>query len=120
MKILVVDDDDQIRQIAVRQLTSLGYSVVQAASGRAALEMLGDAGDVDLLFVDLSMPEMNGHQVAQRARDLRPGIKVIYASGNFETECSGDGTDDAGFLLKPYRKKDLAEKVQGVLGLSSI
>jgi CheY-like chemotaxis protein len=114
-KILVVDDDDQIRQIAVRQLTSLGYSVIQAANGPAALDLLGHGSDVDLLFVDLSMPDMDGHQVAKKARDLKPGIKIVFASGNF----ADDGGGDAQFLLKPYRKKDLAEKIHETLGTTS-
>jgi len=118
-KILVVDDDDQIRRIAVRQLTSLGYRVVEAANGPAALDLLGQTADVDLLFVDLSMPEMGGREVAQKARHLRPAIRIVFASGNFESEPAGDASV-AQFLMKPYGKKDLAEKVQEALGASSL
>ncbi|MBS0548749.1 MAG: response regulator [Proteobacteria bacterium] len=111
-RILVVDDDDQIRQIAVRQLRSLGYRVMDAASGAAALDMLDGAADVDLLFVDVTMPGMDGHEVAEKARHRRPGLPVVFASGNFEGEPDDGATR---FLLKPYRKAELAEKVRSIL-----
>jgi|SRR6185437_4047003 len=111
-QILVVDDDDQIRRIAVRQLTSLGFRVIDAASGVAALDVLDGAAEIDLLFVDVSMPGMDGHEVAEKARHLRPGLRVVFASGNFDGEPDDGATQ---FLLKPYRKADLAEKVRRIL-----
>jgi CheY-like chemotaxis protein len=111
-RILVVDDDDQIRQIAVRQLSSLGHEVVETSSGAAALDVLGRTADVDLLFVDLNMPGMGGREVAIEATRLRPGLKILFASGE------GAPADSSGahFLMKPYRKKELAEKILEVLG----
>jgi CheY-like chemotaxis protein len=111
-QILVVDDDDQIRQIAVRQLTSLGYRVVEASNGTTALDVLSHNADVDLLFVDLNMPGMGGHEVATEAARRRPGLKILFASGEGEPA----GSSGAHFLMKPYRKKELAEKVLEVLG----
>ncbi len=111
-KVLVVDDDDQIRQIAVRQLTSLGYQVVDTSNGIDALDVLASTADVGLLFVDLNMPGMNGHEVAAEAARLRPGLKILFASGEGEPADSSD----AHFLMKPYRKKELAEKLLEVLG----
>ena len=117
-QILVVDDDDQIRAIAMRQLTSLGYRVIAASGGTEALELLQHVPDIDLLFVDVMMPNgMGGREVAERAKSVRPGLKVLFASGYFEGALvdRGEITPSEAFLVKPYRKKDLAEKVQQVL-----
>jgi CheY-like chemotaxis protein len=117
-QILVVDDDDQVRAVAVRQLTSLGYRVIAAPGGAEALELLRAVLDIDLLFVDVMMPDgMSGRECAEQARALRPGLKVLFASGYFEGALvqRGDIDESAEFLVKPHRKKDLAEKVQQVL-----
>jgi CheY-like chemotaxis protein len=116
--ILVVDDDDAVRGVAVRQLTSLGYPVIAAANGAEALALLVGTPDVGLLFVDVSMPGgMGGVVVAERARRLRPQLKVLFASGNLG---AGLADEAAQFIVKPYRKKDLAEKLQELLGASAI
>lgn len=117
-QILVVDDDDQVRAVAVRQLTSLGYRVVAAPGGTEALELLRAVPDIDLLFVDVMMPDgMSGRECAAQARTMRPGLKVLFASGYFEGALvqRGDIDEATDFLVKPYRKKDLAAKVQEVL-----
>jgi len=117
-QILVVDDDDQVRAVAVRQLTSLGYRVIAAASGAEALDLLRVVPDVDLLFVDVMMPDgMSGRECAEQAQTLRPDLKVLFASGYFEGALvqRGDIEKSVEFLVKPYRKKDLAEKVQQIL-----
>jgi CheY-like chemotaxis protein len=111
-RILVVDDDDQIRQIALRQLASLGYRVLEASNGADALAILAQDADIQLLFVDLNMPGMGGKTVAAEAGRLWPNLKILFASGE------GEAADSSGayFLMKPYRKKELAEKVMEVLG----
>ena len=112
VRILVVDDDDQIRDIAARQLASLGYEVVKTSSGADALAMLERDAGIELLFVDLNMPDMCGATVAAEASRLRPDLKILFASG------VGGPPDGGGapFLMKPYRKKQLAEKIVEVLG----
>lgn len=112
-RILVIDDDDGVRGVAVRQLSSLGHRVIQASCGEEGLSLLERNADVDLLFVDISMPGMGGIEVAERAVRSRPQLKVMFASGNFDP--GGVGTD-ARFIVKPYRKKELAEKVEEALG----
>jgi PAS domain S-box-containing protein len=117
-QILVVDDDAEVRAVAVRQLTSLGYRVISAAGGAEALDLLDGGADVDLLFIDVMMPNgMNGRDCAERAVATRPGLKVLFASGYFEGALVQRGEIDrhVSFLVKPYRKKDLAAKVQQVL-----
>jgi len=116
-QILVLDDDEMVREAAVRQLTSLGYRVVSASTGTEALEVLGRVGDIDLLFSDLVMPgEMGGREVAEKAKRICPGLKVLFSSGYVDDSCAGDGTENLPQIVKPYRKKDLAEKILEVLG----
>lgn len=117
-QILVVDDDERVLEVALTQLKSLGYRVIAASNGAQALEMLASVPDVDLLFTDVSMPGgMGGREVAEKALQMRPGLKLLFASGYFEGALVGKGDLDADiqFLVKPYRKKDLAQKVQEVL-----
>ena len=117
-RILVVDDDEAVLEVASTQLKSLGYRVIAAPNGAQALEMLASTPDVDLLFTDVSMPGgMGGREVADRAVQIRPGLKVLFASGYFEGALVGkrDLEADVNLLVKPYRKKDLAQKVKEVL-----
>jgi PAS domain S-box-containing protein len=119
-KILVVDDNQGVLGIAVDQLTSLGYRVLAASNGADALEMLRNDDEVDLLFTDVVMPgELAGRALADKARDLRPGLKVLFSSGYFEGALVGKGEldTDVQFLPKPYRKQELAQKIEEVLSI---
>ncbi len=112
--ILVVDDDEQVREAVARQLTSLGYNAIIAADGLEALDVLACDSDIDLLFTDVVMPGgMGGREVAEEARLTRPGLKVLYTSGYFEGALLRNGSIDADaqLLPKPYRKVKLAEKI---------
>ncbi|WP_162917160.1 CHASE domain-containing protein [Dongia deserti] len=117
--ILVVEDDADVRRVVIRQVSELGYAVLEAANAQAALAILGDQDKVvDLLFTDLVMPGgMNGVELAQAAKALRPGLRVLFTSGyTGNTLRSSDRIpDDAPFLSKPYRKHELAEKLRQVL-----
>jgi CheY-like chemotaxis protein len=114
--VLVVDDDSDVRGVAVRQLTSLGYHVVAAESGVQALALLDATPDVALMLVDVSMPGgMNGPEVAARAASTRADLKILFASGNYEATLPAT----AHFIAKPYRKRELAEKILEVLGASA-
>ena len=117
-KILVVDDNQGVLGIAVDQLTSLGYRVIAASNGADALEMLRQDDQVDLLFTDVVMPgELAGRALAAKAMELRPSLKVLFSSGYFEGALVGKGELDTNvqFLPKPYRKQELAQKVEEVL-----
>lgn len=116
--ILVVDDDEHVREGVSHQLTSLGYNAVVASNGREALDMLAREPRIDLLFTDVVMPGgMGGREVAEEARLRQPDLKVLYTSGYFEGALLRNGKIDANaqLLTKPYRKKKLAEKVLEVL-----
>jgi CheY-like chemotaxis protein len=117
--VLVVDDDAGVLDLAVHHLTALGYRVLPARSGEAALEVLGRAeARVDLLFTDIAMPGgMNGLVLAERARALRPGLRVLLASGYSDDLVARETPTPGGsdVLAKPYRRADLAERVRAAL-----
>jgi len=115
--ILLVEDDALVRQFAHGLLVGLGYQVVQAADGAQALAVLGGATPIDLLFTDVVMPGIGGRQLVDAARQLRPGLKVLYTSGYTEDAIVHHGRLDAGALLlgKPYRRAELAGKVRDAL-----
>ncbi|WP_148254963.1 ATP-binding protein [Aidingimonas lacisalsi] len=116
--ILLVEDDDLVRRYAHQQLAALGYLVSVAASGREALAMIRQRDDIDLLFTDIVMPGgINGKELADRARAIRPTLKVLYTSGYTENAIVHQGRLDPGVLLlsKPYRHKELARTVRQAL-----
>jgi PAS domain S-box-containing protein len=117
-QVLVVDDDEQVRAVALRQLTSLGYRVITASNGTEALEILKRGAEIDLLFTDVVMPNgMGGRDLADQAQKLRPGIKTLFQSGYFEEALHRNGVlaESVDFIVKPYRKADLARKIRAVL-----
>jgi PAS domain S-box-containing protein len=112
--ILVVDDDEHVREGVSHQLTSLGYRAVAASNGLEALDLLAHESHIDLLLTDVVMPGgMDGREVAEEARLIQPDLKVLYTSGYFEGALLRNGKIDANaqLLVKPYRKRKLAEKV---------
>lgn len=116
--ILVVEDDDHVRDHLVRQLKGLGYQVTYATNGQEAYDHLATMVDVDLVLTDVIMPGgMNGRQLADAARVLRPDLRVLYTSGYTENAIVHHGRLDKGvdLLSKPYRRQELAAKVRKVL-----
>jgi PAS domain S-box-containing protein len=117
-KVLVVEDSAEVRRVAVNYLLAFGYRVIEAGSGPEALEQLAADATINLLFTDVIMPGgMSGPELAQRALELRPDLKVLFTSGYAETAIEGgQSVGLAGNLLsKPYRKEDLARKLREVL-----
>ena len=116
-KILVVEDDPAVRKFAVDALISLGYEVVEAANGRAALELLKNGDNTfDVIITDMVMPEMNGKEFAEIVKKQYPNTKIIFASGytdNFYK--NGVLSEDMHFLPKPYYIHTLARAVRKVL-----
>ncbi len=116
--VLVVEDDPLVRRHACDVLAALGYCVLVAENGVAALAIVQERSDIDLLFTDVVMPGgLNGRQLAEAALALRPQLAVLYTSGYTENAIVHHGRLDRGVQLlpKPYRSVDLARKVHAVL-----
>jgi PAS domain S-box-containing protein len=116
--ILVVEDNDRLRRVLIKQLRALGYDTIEAAHAASAVEILRSERHIDLLFTDLVMPgPMDGQQLAEAAGALRPGIKVILTSGFSEALLDRQelGTVSAPLLRKPYRREDLARVLRKAL-----
>jgi CheY-like chemotaxis protein len=117
--ILVVEDDERVRRLTVKRLEMIGYRVLEANDGPKALEILGQGEAIDLVFTDLIMPGgLSGREVAIRARQLRPGIKVLLTSGYAEELVHGDDLrrEQLRVLRKPYQQADLVAALRDVLG----
>ncbi|MBX3501477.1 MAG: PAS domain S-box protein [Alphaproteobacteria bacterium] len=117
-RVLVVEDDPHVRAYAISCLQSLGYHVTSAESGREAERLLMQGAAIDLVFSDVVMPGgMSGWDLAQRARALRPGMKVLLTSGHpLETlHTHSRAVSSESILNKPYRKAELARRIRAVL-----
>ena len=109
VRLLVVDDDDAVRQVLVDGLRFEGFEVVEAADGAAGLLAL-ERERPDALVVDYAMPGMNGAEVAKRARALRPGLPVVFCSGYADT-LALDDIEDAPLFRKPVAVSALGRAV---------
>jgi PAS domain S-box-containing protein len=117
-RILVVEDDEDVRFITVTMLRSLGYNVLEAAGGNEALLLLRETENIALLVTDIMLSgPMNGKKVATEAEALQPGIRILYMSGYSENAIIHHGRLDQGvhFIQKPFRKQDMAQKVRQAL-----
>ncbi len=114
--VLVVEDNDALRRVVVRQLTDLGYRVIQADTAVSALALLDDASHIDLLLTDIVMPGgVDGIQLARDMQMRRPKLKVLLSSGFPEARLR-DGNDmKVRLLSKPYTKAELARVTREVL-----
>ena len=117
--ILVVDDEEMVRKVARKTLERFGYSVSEAMDGQKAIELFAAArSQIDLVLLDLTMPVMGGEETLERLRKIRSDIPVILSSGFSESEALRrfEGKGIAGFVQKPYKAVQLAEKVKLALG----
>jgi signal transduction histidine kinase len=118
--ILVVEDDELVRDIATEILTDLGYRVSTAANAAEAMATIEADPSIDLLFSDISMPGgLNGLDLARQARALRPGLKVLLSSGYANTAADGD-FDGFELIEKPYDPSDLAQRLSALLARSPV
>jgi CheY-like chemotaxis protein/anti-sigma regulatory factor (Ser/Thr protein kinase) len=108
--LLLVDDDNAVREVTATMPRELGYSVVEAGSGGAALDLVERTRDIDLAIVDFAMPGMNGVEVAQQAKQKRPGLPILFITG-FVDHAALAGIEEAEILGKPFTLADLADKV---------
>jgi CheY-like chemotaxis protein len=111
--VLVVDDDDAVREVTAGMLLDLGYQVFEAGSGGAALDMFNHR--IDAVVLDFAMPGLNGADLARELRSRRPGVPILFATGYADAEALADTPDDH-IVLKPFRANDLAEKIALAVG----
>jgi PAS domain S-box-containing protein len=118
--VLVVEDEERLRNFSVEALRELGYSVVDAPGGREALRMIETGQRVSLLFTDIVMPEMNGIELARAARVRRPGLRVLYTTGYTpDALAEEEGTLD-DVLAKPFDFARLGLRVRAALDAASM
>ena len=103
MRILVVDDEPQVLEVAKQLFEALGCYVATAASGREALAFLARVPDVMLVFSDVHMPEMTGFELADEIRRRRPDLRVVLTSGNHADK----GRAGTAVMPKPWRLTDI-------------
>jgi signal transduction histidine kinase len=116
--ILVVEDEADVRYSTVGMLEELGYTVLQAEDGATALGLLGGHPEIRLLFTDVGLPGgINGRQLVERVRVIRPEIKVLYTTGYARNAIVHNGTLDAGveLMVKPFTFAALAAKIRTML-----
>jgi PAS domain S-box-containing protein len=116
--LLVVEDQHEVRALAVRALTSRGYRVLQADSAEAALDQVqAHTGPLDLLFTDVVLSGMNGKELAERLLEIRPAVKIVFTSGYTEDVIAHHGVIDqnVAYLGKPYTPESMLDKITEVL-----
>ena len=121
--ILLVEDEAVVRMLVAEILETTGYTVLQAADGPSALELLRrHAGQVELLVTDVVMPGMSGPEVAQAVTAMRPDTHVLYTSGYTDSAIGHHGVLEPGiaFLQKPFSADELTQKVRALLDGSPV
>jgi PAS domain S-box-containing protein len=108
VRILLVDDDAEVRTVTAAYLTEMGHRVVEAADGTSALDILRTDDQLDLLIADFAMPGMTGTDLADRAREVRPNLGILLVTGYADPKRLPDGYL---MLHKPFSRSDLAAKV---------
>jgi PAS domain S-box-containing protein len=113
-KVLVVDDEQDVMDLAAALFRNIGYEVYTANNAESALEILHRNTDISVLFSDIMMPGMNGLELAKQARSFRPGLKVLLASGYPlpALKAQDKSIEEFGFISKPYRLSELAKKLR--------
>jgi CheY-like chemotaxis protein len=121
--VLLVDDEPQVVTLVREMLLREGYTVMGASSGNEALDLVKSQDNrIDLLLTDIVMPDLNGRDLADQIKRLRPGLKVLYMSGFMkETILKYYGISITGipFLQKPFTRETLSRKVREVLDMPS-
>jgi CheY-like chemotaxis protein len=121
--VLLVEDEDRVREFAVRLLRDAGYVVLEARNGTDALRVLHEqvSRTIDIMVTDVIMPQMGGKELADQLKQLRPGTRILFVSGY-----TGDALDNSGvlqtgaaFLEKPFSAARLTQKIREVLGNGS-
>jgi DNA-binding response OmpR family regulator len=116
--VLLIDDEDVVREMVTEVLEHEGFDVLVAADGKHGLELFGDRGEgIDVVLLDLSMPGLSGQETFARLAKRRPGVPVILSSGYDHAEATRrfEGRAPAGFIQKPYRPAQLLAEIHRCL-----
>jgi len=116
--VLVVEDEMPVRSAAVRILHRLGYTVLEAGNGEEALRLVqNNTSEIHLLLADVVMPRMNGKELADQLKAVRPGLKILFMSGYTDNTIMDNGvfTESAAYLQKPFSEVTLAHKIRELL-----
>jgi len=118
--ILLVEDDRDVREFGTDTLRDLGFNVIEAADGTTALDILMRHPQIDLLFTDVGLPGLNGRQLAEKARQIRPGLPVLFTTGYARNAIVHQGRLDEGveLLTKPYTRERMAARIREILDAS--
>ena len=117
-RILLVEDEEAVRRMAARALVGRGYTVLEAANGAEALELVRqDPEPIDLVVSDVIMPVLGGRELGERLAELRPGIRLLFISGYADDDVTRRGLLVPGspFLQKPFEPDAFARKVRQIL-----
>jgi CheY-like chemotaxis protein len=120
--VLLVEDEESVRELVRLTLVSRGYKVLEAENGECGLHIADSFKEnIDILITDVMMPGMGGRELAKRLLELRPGISVLYLSGYTEDSVITQGSSGppTAFLQKPFTLQNLAKKVREVLRANS-
>jgi CheY-like chemotaxis protein len=114
--ILVVEDDEEVRAFAVRVLRDFGYHVLEADNGADALKIIREQR-VDLLFTDIGLPTLDGRQLVNAARELKPDLKVLFTTGYARNAIVHNGAidPDVDLLPKPFGSEALGRAIRQIL-----
>jgi two-component system, cell cycle sensor histidine kinase and response regulator CckA len=117
--ILLVEDEESVRQLVRDTLESKGYKIIEAGNGENGIAAAArHSGKIDLVITDVVMPGMGGRELAERILKTRAGTKILYLSGYAEDAVLSEGSlgDNTAFLQKPFTLQNLSRKVREVLG----
>ena len=115
--ILVVEDEPVVRAVILEMLGEQGYQTLEAVDGPAGLQILRGGRRIDLLVTDVGLPGINGRQLADQAREMRPGLKVLFITGYAESVAIADGFLQPGMemITKPFDLGNLSRRVRAMV-----
>lgn len=115
--VLVVEDESVVRGLILEELHELGYAALEAVDGNSGLEMLRSKRRIDLLITDIGLPGLNGRQLADAARELRPSLKILFMTGYAENAALASGFLEPGMemITKPFAMEALATRIRSML-----
>ena len=115
--VLVVEDEQTVRDLIVEVLHDLGYKTLQAGDGPSGLRVLQSSVQIDLLVSDVGLPGLNGRQLADQARETRPDLKVLFITGYAESAATPSGFLDPGMAMitKPFAVDTLMSRIRDMI-----